>query len=325
MRTTRSLRALVLLLAVGVLLIVGAANLQAIEDWVKLQGYTPPANVAKLASADTMTDKAKHLFYLNHPRLIDDKNQFRQACPQNEQTIVLGCYHSVQDGIAVFDVSDPRLDGVEEVTAAHEMLHAAYDRLSSANKKHVDSLLLDYYKGLSDKRIQANINAYKKTEPNDVVNEMHSIFGTEIAQLPGPLEDYYRQYFTNRQAVAGFSNQYKSVFTQNRQQLQSLKQQIDALKSQLNSDKQTIQNEQDALAAQRRHMNELLAAHKTDEYNSLVDPYNAKVVNLRTLVASYNATVAKVNDLVEQYNSLAYTQESLYQAIDTRVQTQPAQ
>lgn len=165
----------------------------------------------------------------------------------------------------------------------------------------------------------------KKTEPNDVVNEMHSIFGTEIAKLPQPLEDYYKQYFTNRQAVANFSDQYKSVFTQNRQQLQDLKRQIDTLKSQLNADKQTIQSEQDALTTQRRHMDELLATHKTDEYNSLVDSYNAKVVNLRALVASYNATVEKVNNLVEQYNSLAYTQESLYQAIDTRLQTQPAQ
>jgi flagellar biosynthesis chaperone FliJ len=318
-----SFGALLALIAVPV---VAAANLQAIEDWAKLRNYNPPSGVTQLATEDTMTSKAQHLFYINHPELIGDKTQFRQACPQSEQTIVLGCYHSEEAGIAIYNVSDARLNGVQEVTAAHEMLHAAYDRLSSSERSNVDNMLNDYYvNGLTDQRIKDTINAYKQTEPNDVVNEMHSVFGTEVTNLPAPLESYYRQYFTNRQAVIGFSNQYESVFTQNQSQLTNLKHQIDQLKAQLNTDKENIQEQESSLSSKNSRMQSLLSSGKTDEYNAEVSSYNSQVNGLRSLIASYNANVQKVNSLVDQYNQLAYTQESLYNSLDTRIQTQTTQ
>src|SRR5262249_17898052 len=122
----------------------------------------------------------------NHPE-IDTKNNFSSNCPNNggEKTVILGCYHPDQNGIFVLGVSDPRLDGVMQVTAAHEMLHAEYDRLNSKDRSYVNGLLMDYYEhDLHDQRIQDVIAAYKLSEPNDVVNEMHAVFGTEIAKLP---------------------------------------------------------------------------------------------------------------------------------------------
>ncbi len=82
------------------------------------------------------------------------------------------------------------------------MLHAAYNRLNSADKSRIDNSLQKYYQHtLTDQRIKNIIAAYKKTEPNDLVNEMHSIFGTEVAELPPELETYYKQYFSNRSVV----------------------------------------------------------------------------------------------------------------------------
>jgi hypothetical protein len=318
---------LLVILAVPVVVI---SHAQALEDWWSLRGYAPPASVEKLASEDTMTNKARHMFYATHPQLISDKAQLRSACPLSEQTIVLGCYYQVagsfRDGIAVFDVSDERLAGVEQVTAAHEMLHSAYDRLSSNDKNYIDGLLTNYYNNdLHDQRIIDTINAYKKSEPNDVVNEMHSVFGTEVTNLPAPLEDYYKKYFTNRQAVTNFSNQYESVFSQNKSQLDSLKAQIERLKTELTSDKATIESEENALNTESRRMQSLLSGGKTDQYNAAVNGYNVRVQGVRSLIAAYNAKVGQVNSLVEQYNSVAYTQESLYNSIDTRLQTQTAQ
>jgi hypothetical protein len=319
--------ALAALLAVPIL---AAANVQAIEDWWKLRSYTPPDSISRLASEDTMTDKARHLFYVNHPQLIGDKAQFNAACPQSEQTIVLGCYYNsgsiLNEGIAIFDVSDSRLAGVEEVTAAHETLHAAYQRLSSKDKDYINNLLVNYYNtGLTDDRVKATIESYKKTEPNDVINEMHSVFGTEVPQLPQPLENYYRQYFSNRQAITNFSDQYESVFAQNKASLDGLKSQIEELKSELTSDKIAIENEQNSLIAESSRMQNLLSGGKTQQYNSAVPAYNSRVVRLKSLISAYNAKVAHVNSLVEQYNALAYAQEGLYNSLDTRVQTQTAQ
>jgi hypothetical protein len=330
MNSFKKLVSLIVLLAFIAFPLLAVANTQAIEDWWKLRDYNPPADIAKLASEDTMTDKSKKLFYVNHPQLIGNKNQFNQACPQSEQTIVLGCYFnsgkSINEGIAIYNVTDPRLAGVEEVTAAHETLHAAYQRLSSKDKRNIDGLLTQYYNnGLTDDRIKATIDSYKQTEPNDVVNEMHSVFGTEVTSLPVPLENYYKQYFTNRQAITNYSNQYESVFSQNKANLDNIKAQIDQLKSKLQSDKSAIEYEENTLQDESGRMQSLLSAGNNQQYNAAVGPYNAKVVKLRGLIANYNIEVARVNALVEQYNSLAYTQEGLYNALDTRVQTQTAQ
>jgi hypothetical protein len=129
MSGSKKIISLVILLAIVAFPVVAIANVQAIEDWWNLRGYSPPAEIAKLAAEDTMTPKAQRLFYVNHPQLISDKAQFRQACPLSEQTIVLGCYYhiqgSIKEGIALSDITDNRLNGVEEVTAAHETLHSA--------------------------------------------------------------------------------------------------------------------------------------------------------------------------------------------------------
>jgi Skp family chaperone for outer membrane proteins len=322
----KKLLSFVVLLVIIAIPVTAVANANELMDWWKLRDYTAPADVAQLATEDTMTDKARHLFYVNHPQLLSDKTQFRNFCTISEQTIVLGCYHGVENGIALYNVSDSRLSGVQEVTAAHETLHAAYDRLGSSEKNTLNAELTDFYNnGLHDQRIIDTINSYKKTEPNDVVNEMHSVFGTEVTNLPAPLESYYKQYFSNRTAVVNFSNQYESVFTQNQQQLDNLKNEIDSLKTELTTDKQNIEDEESLLSSRNSQMRQLLASGNNGAYNAQVGSYNAQVQRVRSDIADYNAKVNKINSLVEKYNSIAYTQESLYNALDTRLQTQTAQ
>src|SRR5690242_18939791 len=76
----------------------------AIYDWYRLRNYSPPAAVISLASQDTMTSYGKHLFYINQPQIIQSVSGFSQSCSENEQTIVLGCYHPGEAGIFIYDV-----------------------------------------------------------------------------------------------------------------------------------------------------------------------------------------------------------------------------
>jgi chromosome segregation ATPase len=209
------------------------------------------------------------------------------------------------------------LSGVEQVTAAHEMLHAAYDRLSTADRQKIDQQLLDYYHNdLHDQRILDTIDAYKKTEPNDLVNEMHSIFGTEIAGLPPGLEQYYQRYFTNRQQVAAFAAQYQSAFTSKQAALTRLESQLDALKQQiqnteadLKAKKADVDNRQSQLVAERDSGNTAAYNAGVAGYNSLVDAYNNEVDSLRGLVNTFNT-------LVNQHNALVLEQSQLRDELD---------
>ncbi|HEX7368204.1 MAG TPA: hypothetical protein VF261_00925 [Candidatus Saccharimonadales bacterium] len=293
-------------------LAAGLYNLQSISDWLKLRGYHAPAAVAAIASQDTMTPYARKVFYVNKPD-IAPKASFATLCPSGtEQTVVLGCYHPDQNGIDVLRVSDPRLSGIEQVTSAHEMLHAAYDRLSSAQRKQVDSRLMDYYQhDLHDPTIRAQIAAYKKTEPHAVVNEMHSVFGTEVAQLPTQLEHYYQRYFTNRAAVVAFYNQYQSEFTSRVTTIKADNAQLQMWKPQIAADETNLQAEYASLEAQKGQLDAARSNSRTDDYNnqvtaynSAVDAYNAQVASLRSLVSQYNALVNSVNNLVLETQQL---------------------
>ncbi len=299
---------LVLLVIVGVL----ASQRQALYDQWRLYNYVAPTAVANLATQDTMTAYARRIFYVNHPK-ITSGSDFSLSCPNNggEKTIILGCYHGGQLGITLLAVNDPLLNGVEQVTAAHEMLHSAYDRLSSSEKKRVDTMLQDYYQtGLKDQRIVSILDAYRKSEPNDVVNEMHSIFGTEISNLPPSLEQYYKRYFTNRAQVAAFAAHYQSEFTSRQAfissasaQLVVLKSQIDSLESDLAVKLAAINTERSRLDA-LRHSDPAAYNASIASYNQLVDSYNVEVNRLQALINQYNTLVDRMNAVALEENQL---------------------
>ncbi len=305
-----------------VLLVVIALNRQSIYDWWQLRDYTPPQTVSSLASQTTMTDYGRKVFYVNQPSLTSDED-FAKACPNSsqEQTIVLGCYHGSQGGIYLLDVRDPRLEGVEQVTAAHEMLHAAYDRLNSAERKRVDAMLEEYYKNnLTDERIKRTIDAYKQSEPDDLVNEMHSIFATEIVNLPSNLEQYYKKYFTNRAQIALFANKYQAEFSSREAAVDKADEQLATMKKQIDSLQSQVQRKQDEVASERRRLTSLRSSDvdaynaSVPGYNQLVESYNSSVEQLRALIASYN-------QLVATRNAIALEENQLVNALSNNVQT----
>jgi len=299
---------------------------QALTDWWQLRGYTPPSAVSGLAAQDTMTDSAMHIFYVNHPDIESNPSQFQQDCGESEKTIVLGCYHSDQNGIFLYDVTDSRLAGVEQVTAAHEMLHAAYDRLSTKDKNYVDGLLQDYYKNqLNDQRIIDTINSYKQTEPDDVVNEMHSVFGSEVPNLPAPLENYYKRYFNNRQAVTNFASNYENEFTTRENQVKAYKAQLDQLKVSIQSQENDLDTQLKQINSDRAKLDSERSAGEIAQYNAGVSDFNQEVSSYNNSVETLRTTIKQYNQIVEQYNAVAKELASLAKSIDSRVQTQATQ
>lgn len=301
-----------LLLVIGMLF--GFLTYQMdIRDWLALRNYQPPAAVKQLADETTMNEYGRKVFYVNQPEL-SKKTEFITNCPESlkEHTIVLGCYHGNQQGIFLLDVDDPRLNGVEQVTAAHEMLHAAYERLDDSKRAEVDSMLKSYYENqLSDERIKKTIDAYRESEPNDLINEMHSIFGTEIRTLPQPLEDYYKEYFSSRLAVVELSERYQAEFTSRQQAVQSYDSQLAEMKVQIESNKKEIDIMQAEIDSRRSTLERYRNSNNVDVFNAgvpvfnaLVDRYNGLVNETKSLISQYNALVAKRNAIAIEQDQL---------------------
>jgi len=293
---------------------------QQIYDFARIYNYQPPAAVSQLATDTTMTALGKNAFYVNHPELLSDKAKFNEKCNQREQTIVLGCYYSKQRGIYIYEVTDERLAGIKEVTAAHEMLHAAYDRLGKEERENLGKILQDYFdKTLKDERIINTINSYKNGDEHshDLVNEMHSIFGTEIADLPPALEKHYERFFKDRSKVVAYSAKYEGEFTSRRNTVAAYDAQLAALRQQITAAEASLEQKERALTQQKAQLDADRAAGRIEAYNAAVPGFNAQVSAYNSQVAALRALIAQHNDIVEKRNAIALEEQQLVEAISS--------
>ncbi len=288
-----------------------------IYDWAKLRNYTPTPQISALATTSGMSDYGRTLFYVNDPKL-SDRNEFANHCKVREQTIVLGCYNGT--GIYVFDVTDDRLKGVEEVTAAHEMLHAAYDRLSPSERKKIDALTQAAYEKINDPELAKRIEGYKKTEPGEIPNELHSILGTEKRNLGSQLDEYYKQYFGDRLKVVVLAENYEKVFVDIQNQVQQYDADLSLRKSEIDRRESSLESRVSELQAKRAALDASLAAKDYRSYNATVPVYNSAVSNFNAELASVKSLISEYNQLVQERNKLAADQETLAQSLDSRVQ-----
>lgn len=291
---------------------------EAIGDWFALRRYDPPNIVQALAHDTTMTSRARDLFYVNHPS-IEDRDAFNKHCTnEREQTVVLGCYLGNRHGIYLFNVQTAELHGVQQVTAAHEMLHQAYDRLSVSEQKHINGLLESFAKTLTDQTLLDQIAAYKQSEPDAVPNEMHSLFGTQVGTLPPELEAYYRRYFTNRAKIVTFYDSYQAAFNTRKAQIKAYDTEIATQKATISKFEGSLEAQLTSLDAERVRLDSLqnsgdITAYNraVPGYNQLVDVYNDDLAVLRGKVAAYN-------QLVKQRNAIALQEQQLQQDLSSK-------
>lgn len=301
------------------LLALGAIWTQrdAIIDWLALRDYTPSSAISQLADDATMTSKGRDFFYVNDPQ-IEDRAAFNQDCnSQREKALILGCYHGNRQGIYLFKVDTSELKGVEQVTAAHEMLHQAYDRLNSTQRAHINQLLESYREhDLRDEQIKEQIAAYEKSEPNDVINELHSLFGTEVGNLPAELEDYYKQYFTDRAKVVQYYNSYQDAFRSRQAQIDAYDKDLESRKIQIDTLEQSLEQKLAQLDQMKAQMDKY-RRNNVSAYNNLVGPYNTLVDVYNSGLDDLKQKIATYNEIVVKRNAIALEQQQLQQDLSS--------
>lgn len=294
-------------------------NYQHVIDQVVVSQFKPSGEVSKVADEVQFTEKGKFLYLAAQPQL-SDRDEFNKNCEKKaEQTVVLGCYLGPQH-LYIYNITDPRLSGVRQVTAAHETLHVAYDRLSYVEKKNVNKIIKAALPGVqkAEPDLAARLEIYDKIEPGERDNELHSILGTEAVTLPADLEKYYSQYFTNRSAITTYAAQYDKVFEDVKNQQNQLVAELDNLASEINTlteeynaetarlnrdigefnerantdfDSQSAFNEARGELLTRRNMLEI----KQETINNKIDEHEAKRMKLQDL----NIQVKDLNSKID--------------------------
>lgn len=291
---------------------------QNIIDWYLLRNYQPPTNIVQLADKSSMSDYGRRLFYINRPN-VQDKKSFYISCEKGETAIVLGCYVP-NKGIFLLDVTDNRLDGVEEVTAAHEMLHFAYGRLSFAKRKEIDGWVSEAYKKLNNENITKKIDVYKKSGA-DVNNELHSMLATEVKNLPPQLHEYYRQYFKDRSKVVELSDKFQAEFTARKKRVEELDAQLTSIEAQIVANNKKLDELEKAINAEKARLDALLRNEDIDEYNSGVVAYNQSLVPYRSLISQTRGLIASYKAIHTERNKVAEEAQELNKALDSNLTT----
>lgn len=298
---------------------------QNVVDAIQYHQYTPTTGVKEVARDARLTDDAIFTFYASHPA-VESSASFNEHCQRREaDSPILGCY--VNNRIYIFDVTDERLKGIKAVTAAHELLHAEYERMSDAEKERINGLLEKVYKSGTDSKLEARMDYYEKTEPGQELNELHSIIGTEFASIGDELEAHYAQFFTDRKALVELHAQVDGRFA-------SLSEEADALVDQIEKLAVTINTDTERYNEQIESLNQAVEAfnRKASQTGGFTTQAEFQAARQRLLNQSNSlgdfrqhiqASIAEYKLLLSKLDSINAESASLNQSLDSVLSDAP--
>lgn len=270
-----------------VLVVVGVMIYTQVHNDMIFRSASP--TMKKLASEAGMSHDGELLFYSTHPQL-DSLEQLARDCSSksaNDGYVEQGCFDPSTNRIYIRQMPDDLKD-VEIVTAAHEMLHVAYGKLTSSDRAKVDKLVEKDYKDLANDKLSARMKEYAHLEPGARDNELHSIIGTEYKNLTPALENYYQKYFISRQNPVAANQKVTDTFKKQQNKLAYMRGVI----AQLESDAKMYYA--DSVSAARA------GDASSDQY--YYDLYTAKVDQINSEIDAYNQLLRQYNALSAEYN-----------------------
>lgn len=296
-------------------------NVLAVRDWWVLLSYDAPQDIESFADELSLTEEGKRLLFAAKPEISDAK-EFNKQCESviKETNKIFGCY--VNDStIYVYDIPAKELETQVPVTLAHELLHAAYARLSSSEREKIDQLLQQQLQSLSnsDLSILDSLDLYEG-DSGLINDEAHSFLGSEAKELSFELESYYARYFKDRSVVVGLNDAYTAVFEEYDKKIEALQSEIESIKGQIQVTDERLDDTYSIILNYRSRMEAYERQGDIESRNELVGPHNEAVARYKNLANQRNALVADHNKIVKQLNLLIGEQQELIDSTNSTLQ-----
>lgn len=293
-------------------------NRQYAQDQYSVWTFEPSADVVAISDNSGFTEKGKFIFYATKPS-VEDQAGFNEECPRQEAgSPILGCY-TTDDRIYIYDLTNEKLKGMEEVTAVHEMLHAVWTRSSQADKQKLDTELRAAYNSLNDEDLKTRMSYYERTEPGEFINELHSILGTEEPNLGPWLEAYYEKYF-DRATVLKLHQQYSTVYKELHGRADTLYASMESLAATIEARSTAYDAEAAQLSADIASFNERANSGSFSSQSQFNAERAALVRRTSALDAerdAINAYIVTYNGYYAEYQTIAKQIEVLNDSIDS--------
>lgn len=293
-------------------------NRQYVVDQLSVWGYTPSASIQRIIDRVDFAPKGDFYFRTSQP-VVSSADAFNSDCPQREvNNPILGCYNG--QGIFIYDIQNDELDGIKEVTAAHEMLHSVWDRLDDKEKERLGVLLNAELNTITDESFLERMDYYKRNQPGEVTNELHSIIGTEFANISDELETYYQQYFKDRSHIVALHDKYNHVFTDLKIQAETLHKELVVLSESIQSRSTQYEEDVKKLASDINDFNRRAENGSFSTMSQFNQERAALVARSSSLDAQrdqLNQDIATYNTKYNQYQSVAVEIQELNKSINS--------
>lgn len=281
----------------GIYVVIQSAPVQ---DWWKGLVYDEPVEVKSLRESLGLTEKGERIFLATQPQ-IEEAEDFNEHCDSHREDVaLLGCY--VNDKMYVYRVEQEDLKDSNKVTAAHELLHAAWARMSTAEREKVEKML-DEIQRQNAEWANEELDLYGEAERKE---ELYTRVGTKLREIPDELEEHYREYFTNRLRVVEYYENYQAPFNELKQRNAELKARIDQLNTELLAGKDEYEQRIRALEAEVEDFNACAASEgcfrSGQEFAVRRGSIQTEYIKLEALRTELNAKIDENNALVLEYN-----------------------
>lgn len=292
-----------------------------IYDWFRGLTYRPTVEAVKIKSDLGLTGRGEFLFNATQP-VLSDAGEFNTNCRQNEDEVaVLGCYTG--GNIYIYNIVSDELQGIRELTAAHELLHAVWARMSGSEQRDLTESLTRVFEKNQD-LLGPEIEPYDITEKQE---ELYVRAGTEVKDLPEDLERHFAEIFRNQDRIVDFYESYITVFREMKAQMENLANEMESIKVEIDDKKVEYENVLADLKADIKKFNSCAEAAgcfgserefyrqrsalvtRQDELDALSDEINDLVNTYNMKVDEYNADVTESRKLQDMINSKAETIE----------------
>jgi hypothetical protein len=282
-----------------------ADNRQWISDRAFALQFEPDPELLNYVRDASLTEEGEIYLFASLPEIVP-AGEFDRYCSRDEPGIgVLGCYRLAEKRIYLYDVTDERLEAMEPVIAAHEMLHAAWHRFTKEQQNRLAVLLEEGFAALpEDHPLHKRIASYEANDPNSRIPELYALMGTEIAELPQDLEEHYAAYFTDRSSVVALADEVYAIFANFDSELQSLADDLKARSDIIDALKAQYELDSSVLGADISVYNERVARYNAGEDVSGSNRFDAKRDDLISRQQALKAERDEILRQIDEYNAL---------------------
>lgn len=306
-------------LIVGLLLVVAwAASEPFVQDFWKGLGYEPTPEVAAAQADLALTSTGERIFKATNP-VLEGRDDFNTHCNSHDVDVsLLGCY--VDGRIYVYEITEEQLKAANKVTLAHELLHAAWERMKPNEREEI---------GLELEKLYMKERAWfdKELEAYDTsvwVEEMYTRAGTKLEDLPEVLEEHYAQYFRERARLVKYYQEYEAPFLVLQMELETLADKIETVRAEIEAERLAYIEDVEALDVRIERFNSCaeLAGCFTDEVE--FNRQRAVLVSERNALESrrekLNAKIDENNQRIEDYRERQEALGELNDAMNSNIE-----